>query len=196
MKKTLFLLPIAILALAGCNGNGGGTNPEPSPTPTPTPTPEPAKSWQKVTSAPADGTNYRLALDRGEAETNPGLWYLKDATEGQVYYIATDADVANAAVVEVKNETDGFKVKIGAHYLYLDLVDASHVNNLLKDTEAEGSVFQFNTEYGTLGRTITVSEVSHFYGMGTRNDKTYTTSGGIDIEKYPANYRVYLMEYK
>lgn len=37
MKKTLFLLPIAILALAGCTG--GGTNPEPSPTPTPTPTP-------------------------------------------------------------------------------------------------------------------------------------------------------------
>ena len=37
MKKTLFLLPIAILALAGCTG--GGTNPEPAPTPTPTPTP-------------------------------------------------------------------------------------------------------------------------------------------------------------
>lgn len=39
MKKTLFLLPIAILALAGCSGNGGGTNPEPTPGPTPTPTP-------------------------------------------------------------------------------------------------------------------------------------------------------------
>ena len=185
MKK-LFLLPlVAMFSLVGCGGGEGGQ-----------------KSWQKVTSAPVAGTGYRLALDRGESEDaskNPGLWYLTGQNGQEAglpsgsdkdYYLATDADVTKGADVEVKVVTGGYTLKIGERYLFIGAV-GTYTNSLFKDTEAEATVVTWDA---TNGFGVTLSE--KFWGLGTRNDKNYTTAGAVNLTDYPNNYKVALYQYK
>lgn len=185
MKK-LFLLPaVAMFALVGC-----GQQPAAAPA---------EKKWQAVTAQPVAGTNYRLVLDRSAdtAEASGGLWYLKDQnqqeadpTKEQPYYLMTDKDVANGAAVEVKVVDGGFTVKIGARYLFLGLV-GTYTNSLLKDTEAEATVLQYDL---TNGFGVTLSE--KFWGLGTRNDRSFTTVGAVNFTQYPNNFKTLLYEYK
>lgn len=194
MKK-LFLLPVvAMFALVGCGnngGNGGGG----------------AKSWKKVTSAPVAGTGYRLALNRaaaadGDNTENPGLWYLtgqtgkEAAVEGsaQDYYLATDADVTKGADVEVKVVDGGYTLKVGTRYLFIGEVASgskTYTNSLFKEAEADATVLTWDA---TNGFGVTLSE--KFWGLGTRNDKGYTTVGAVNFTQYQANYKVALYQYK
>lgn len=89
MKKTLFLLPIAILALAGCNGNGGGTNPEPTPGPTPTPTPTPTKSSMQIAYEAAE------ALEKDATSTESYTFTgVVTALQGKNAFFVQDGDYA------------------------------------------------------------------------------------------------------
>lgn len=185
MKK-LFLLPaIAMFALVGC-----GQQPA---------APAGPKEWKAVTAQPVAGTNYRLVLDRSAdtAEATGGLWALNgrsqkdDDNTKPEYYLTTVKGVEAGAAVEVKVATGGFTVKIGTKYLFIGKVDETHTNNLLKETEAEASVLTYDL---TNGFGITASE--HFWGMGTRNDRTFTTVNATDFTQYPNNYKVILYEYK
>ena len=142
------------------------------------------KSWQKVTGTPVVGTNYRLALDRGTAATNPGFWYLTDTMSG--YYLTTDADPDKAAVVSVVVVDGGYNVKLNSKYLSITET-SGNVNVGVSDDPV---LLQYNLD--TFG--ITVGEA--FWGLGTRSDQNYTTVGRTNFTQYPNNFKVFLMEYK
>lgn len=147
---------------------------------------EAEKSWQKVTEAPVDGSEYKLALDREDNATNPGYWYLKDAMDG--FYVTTSADVNEGADVTVAAVQGGYTVKLNNKYLSITNGD-SGVNVGLADDPV---TLEFNDDLDIFG--ITVS--GKFWGLGTRNDRTFTTAGRVDFTSYPNNYKVFLMEYK
>lgn len=208
MKK-LLLLPILTLMLAGCGGGeashstglstgGEGGSSEPAPTS------EAEKEWKVVESAPAAGANYRLAMVHTNIEGSPTLWLMDktqkenepDYEKAKDFYIATDRDVEKAAAVELKASGDGFKVKLGARYIWLGM-DGTYIDAFLKDTEDEGSVWVWNDTYKTIGATLEVEEgTNQFCCLGTRNDKTFETAGGQNIEKFSSNIKVQLYELK
>lgn len=144
------------------------------------------KSWQKVTSAPADGSEYRLALDRENSASNPGYWYLKSEMSG--YYVTTTDKVDEAATVTVTAVSGGYNVKLDSKYLSITN-ESSGVSVALTDSPV---TLEFSLTFNIFG--ITVS--SNFWGIGTRSDQNYTTAGRVNFTSYPTNYKVYLMEYK
>ena len=157
--------------------------------------PVPSGSWDKITAQPTVGGDYKLILNREDNASNPGLWFLKDQTEaeakdgGKEYYITTSQAETDAATITLIAAEGGFKVKIGARYLWIGLV-GTHTNSLLKATEAEASVLTYDL---TNGFGVTLSEA--FWGLGTRNDRSFTTAGAVNLTQYPANYKVCLYQY-
>ena len=153
-------------------------------------------SWDKITAQPVVGEEYKLILDRETNASNPGLWFVKDEVEsetgktgGKEYYIMTSQSEDDAAEITLIAVEGGFKLKIGARYLWIGTV-GTYTNSLLKTTEAEASVLTYDL---TNGFGVTISD--KFWGIGTRNDKGFTTVGAVDFTTYPNNYKACLYQY-
>ena len=122
------------------------------------------KEW-KVAEKLEAGKAYKLGLFSTEKNA---VYYATGAMSG--YYGATDTNVDNAADVYLIAVEGGFKIKVGENYVAYE-VSGTHHNFVYKTTEAEGSVFTYDTTVGGLVTT----ESGNTVFMGTFG--SYVTFG-------------------
>ena len=146
-----------------------------------------AGGWYRIAEAPVPGSNYRLVLDRENAATNGGNWYLSGGTGSANYYLSTSKEEADALQVTVIEATGGFKLKTGDKYLFVGEV-GTHKNSLYKDTEAEATVFSFDEALGLPYVTIGTSK----YWLGNDSAKTFTEVQARTISATSTDYKTYL----
>ena len=146
-----------------------------------------AGSWYRIATAPEAGSNYRLVLDRENAATNGGNWYLSGGTGSANYYLSTSKEEADALQVTVIAATGGFKLKTGDKYLFVGEV-GTHKNSLYKDTEAEATIFSFDEALGLPYVTIGTSK----YWLGNDSAKTFTEVQARTISATSTDYKTYL----
>lgn len=146
-----------------------------------------AGGWYRIAEAPVPGSNYRLVLDRENAATNGGNWYLSGGTGSAEYYLSTSKEEADALQVTVIEATGGFKLKTGDKYLFVGEV-GTHKNSLYKDTEAEATVFSFDEALGLPYVTIGTSK----YWLGNDSAKTFTEVQARTISATSTDYKTYL----
>ena len=144
-------------------------------------------SWYRIATAPEAGSNYRLVLDRENAATNGGNWYLSGGTGSADYYLSTSKEEADALTVTVIEATGGFKLKTGDKYLFVGEV-GTHKNSLYKDTEAEATIFSFDEALGLPYVTIGTSK----YWLGNDSAKTFTEVQARTISATSTDYKTYL----
>lgn len=163
MKKTLFLLPIAILALAGCNGNGG-TNPEPAPGPTPTPTPSQPEAVVIPTVTDCD---LKTAYDAAAALAKGG--------------VTTDAYTFSGTVVAKSGNSWFVQNGYSGMYVYNKALDGIAVGKTVSVT----STLQ---NYSGCLETKTISSAS-ITGDGTLEDSIKVCGAG-QLAQLRQNIRV------
>ena len=145
---------------SGDSGNSGTT----------TPSVDPVK--------PVVGTAYKLAMNQTAAGS---IVYMK---EGYVstYYIATTATRSEGLDFYIEQASGGYNIytTISGAKQYVNLVvSGTHVN--AKYENSASTVYTWNESQKTLTASVNGAE----YGLGTRNDKTYTTVGGVATAQNP-----------
>ena len=128
---------------------------------------------------PVVGKAYYLVMNQEKANATV---YLIDGMSG--YYMATSEDVSKAIKIYVE-ETDGGLYMYtssdnGVTKKYINAVTSgTYVNGAYGDTAS--TVWVWDATLETVKTTVNGKE----YVLGTRNDKTYTTVGPVEVSKNP-----------
>lgn len=147
--------------------------------------PAPAKEYVKV-AAPVKDTKYYMAADgRAEATLNKMCW-LNGNVSGN--YVATVADVADAAQFELVEVTGGYNVKVTYSDNTVKYMNVVTSNNGKTGSEARSyqnvkfeatatTVWTFNADASTLFTEVTAHTGDYASGNGTYYLGTYYNKG-------------------
>lgn len=138
-----------------------------------------------VVDNPVAGTAYKFGMVQKNA--NNTTYYVKGGMSG--YYMATTALPTDAADVYIENTTGGFYLyyiaKGTSTKTYINMETAiggdgrEHVNPKLESTAK--TVYTYDATRKTLVATATKDGKEGTYAIGTRNDKSYSTVGPVDV---------------
>ena len=147
--------------------------------PTEPTTPDVPENTMVVVDAPEAGVAYKFGMIQ-ESVSMTDVYYLMGGMNG--FYMATSNNVENAIDVYLE-ETEGgyyFYTMDGENKLYINMVvsaDGAHVNGAYEATAS--TVYTYDEEMDTIVTTVNDA----LYRFGTRNDKSYTTIGPVQVEK-------------
>ena len=139
---------------------------------------------------PEVGTAYKFGMIQ-EAVSTTDVYYLAGGMSG--YYMASTANVANAIDVYLEPTTGGYYLYYmdGSTKTYINMVvsgDGAHVNGAYE--AAASTVYTYDADMQTV-----VAEINDgTYRFGTRDDKTYTTIGPVDVTMGNFYCKFYTME--
>ena len=145
----------------GGNGSNSGNNPAPT---------------YGVIDTPVAGTAYKFGMIQ-ENKSATDVYYLKGGM-AQTYYLDTTTDKDAALDVYLEETTGGY-------YLYTMLNGTkTYINMVVSGTHVNGA-YETNAStvytYDASSKTVIANVNGADYRFGTRNDKTYTTVGPVNV---------------
>lgn len=136
-----------------------------------------------VVDNPVAGTAYKFGMVQKNVKNT--VYYVAGGMKG--YYMATTALPNDAPDVYLETTTGGFYLYyvVSGTKTYINMETAiggdgkEHVNPKLESTAK--TVYTYDSTRKTVVATATKDGVEGTYAIGTRNDKSYTTVGPVDV---------------